>query len=696
MAVVTTNLGVVTAYGDAVEGGYTGTKEQWQALMADYGTIGTQAQADAQTASTAAQTATTKASEASASATQAVNAKTAAETAQEAAEDAAESVSASAAQIAQNTTDIAELKEDFKEFSGYTNYALTEGKYYATNGQTVNIDAPSSNNGWKSCVIECTAGDNFYITGQSGSSPRLWCFVDASNSRTSAVVRSVAISGKTGDNLLITAPENTTHLVCNFIATQPAKLTRGQTLPEAVNALEGEISNAVSVANGVFVTNVPELACILDANIYVTGYDKVAINYFWYNSPQHTAYETYINLKGYKNGAWESIIGAFSRATAPDNRPNIERVVVDGVFDLVINWSLISNPFTSTYNDTNRPVFKNTCLAIDYSETPQIAPFEEQDTIKNIVVVDASGNGDYTTLTDAYASIKDSDLNNQYEIVVTEGTYQEQYLIPPPYTHTHGMKAETTIITSVGLPYYDPISDWASVFQMMNTCKLSNLTVISGTKYCIHEDDYSLSGKMVKCENVIFHQTKVHNNAVVGNGTQFYGTKYIFNNCTFINGSFTNHSNTRLQKGANQHTVLNGCRFIDAVVTLSAVPASEDGQKGLYLFDINGCTFSPTVNTLVLKFGQPITGSAKLNYPWVVGGYGNDGIDITFDNANDTRFTDAWDSVNLSNKTFVKATEAITKGDHVTANGAITTTSDYYGTALSNGNTGDYVPIWKQ
>lgn len=71
MAVVTTNLGVVTAYGDAVEGGYTGTKEQWQALMADYGTIGTQAQQDAQTASTAAQTATTKASEASASATQA-------------------------------------------------------------------------------------------------------------------------------------------------------------------------------------------------------------------------------------------------------------------------------------------------------------------------------------------------------------------------------------------------------------------------------------------------------------------------------------------------------------------------------------------------------------------------------------------------------------------------------------------------
>lgn len=74
MAVVTTNLGVITAYGDAVAAGYTGTKAEWQALMANYATVGTQAAQDAQTASQAAQTATTKASEASASATAAQNA----------------------------------------------------------------------------------------------------------------------------------------------------------------------------------------------------------------------------------------------------------------------------------------------------------------------------------------------------------------------------------------------------------------------------------------------------------------------------------------------------------------------------------------------------------------------------------------------------------------------------------------------
>lgn len=74
MAVVTTNLGVITAYGDAVAAGYTGTKAEWQALMANYATVGQQAAQDAQTASQAAQTATTKAGEASQSATRAENA----------------------------------------------------------------------------------------------------------------------------------------------------------------------------------------------------------------------------------------------------------------------------------------------------------------------------------------------------------------------------------------------------------------------------------------------------------------------------------------------------------------------------------------------------------------------------------------------------------------------------------------------
>ena len=103
MAVTTTNLGVITAYGDAVAAGYTGTKAEWQALMASYATVGQQAVdaknaavSKAAEATTAATTATAKASEASAS---------------------AQSIAQSAAQIQENTDDIDQLMSDLTVLS---------------------------------------------------------------------------------------------------------------------------------------------------------------------------------------------------------------------------------------------------------------------------------------------------------------------------------------------------------------------------------------------------------------------------------------------------------------------------------------------------------------------------------------------------------------------------------------------------
>ena len=119
MAVTTTNLGVITAYGDAVAAGYTGTKAEWQALMASYATVGQQAVdaknaavaakdtavAKATEATTAASTATTKANEASAS---------------------AQSIAQSAAQIQENTDDIDQLKSEFTATGTLEDIAFSE------------------------------------------------------------------------------------------------------------------------------------------------------------------------------------------------------------------------------------------------------------------------------------------------------------------------------------------------------------------------------------------------------------------------------------------------------------------------------------------------------------------------------------------------------------------------------------------
>ena len=110
MAVVTTNLGVITAYGDAVAAGYTGTKAEWQALMANYATVGQQAAQNAQTASQAAQTATAKAGEASQSATRAENAAASITT-----PDATLTQAGVAADAKATGDEISDLKEDLTE-----------------------------------------------------------------------------------------------------------------------------------------------------------------------------------------------------------------------------------------------------------------------------------------------------------------------------------------------------------------------------------------------------------------------------------------------------------------------------------------------------------------------------------------------------------------------------------------------------
>lgn len=603
--------------------------------------------------------------------------------------DATLTTSGKAADAKKTGDEIADLKADLSLFSGYQNYALTLGKYYATNGQTVNIDTPSSNAGWKSCVVPCSEGDVFTITGHSGSSPRLWCFVDASESTTAATVLSVAIASKAETNGKITAPANVTHLVCNFNKDYDAKLEKGETFPSAMSRIANEESALQRIANSVFTTDAQEFSFILDANIYVTGYEKVGIDYFWYNSSAHPNYETYIRLRGFKNNVWEAFTG-FYRTEEPVNRPDIEKVSVDGVFDLLINWNMVGESF----NNKTRPEFKSMLFTEQLVSEDHIADYAVKDTTAHIVHVASDGSGDYTTLTAAYAGITDSSFDNQYEIIVHDGTYLEQYLTPPPYTHTHGTKADQVIISSVGLPYYDAISDWASVFQILNTCKLSNMTIVSGTKYCIHEDSARLSKQLVICENLIVHQTKAHNVSAVGNGTQFGGTLYIYRNCAFINGYFVNHTNTVMEPGANQYTILESCKFIDGSIVLSSATTTIEGLQGLYVFEINNCLFPVDKKAVLIRFGDPITGLSAPNNPWTLCGSGNQNFGVGFDNSHDTDYTDCWDAVNTVEKTFVKASESITKDDYVTADGHVTTQSGAYGIAVKSGSIGDYVPVW--
>lgn len=186
MAVVTTNLGTITAYGDAVAAGYKGTKAEWQALMADYATVGTKAAQDAQTAQTAAnnasasaQIATTKASEASASATKAQEAADSIGTPDTTLTQSGKAADAKAAgdAIDKLKSDLSEIENAlYAEGTAELPYTIVNNSYVDKNGEfkaysgwdrTDYVDISKSNNFKSSITTQYAAyfkGDKTFLS----------------------------------------------------------------------------------------------------------------------------------------------------------------------------------------------------------------------------------------------------------------------------------------------------------------------------------------------------------------------------------------------------------------------------------------------------------------------------------------------------------------------------------------------------
>ena len=68
---------------------------------------------------------------------------------------------------------------------------------------------------------------------------------------------------------------------------------------------------------------------------------------------------------------------------------------------------------------------------------------------------------------------------------------------------------------------------------------------------------------------------------------------------------------------------------------------------------------------------------------------------MQFDISRDLQYTDCWDAVNTIEKTYVKASETISKDDYVTADGHVMpTASGSYGISCKSASIGEYVPVW--
>lgn len=395
---------------------------------------------------------------------------------------------------------------------------------------------------------------------------------------------------------------------------------------------------------------------------------------------------------------------------APSPLPVIEEITSKyGAFTVIVNWPMMGNASLSGLSLVLKRSAPNYFVRKlqEQINTINLWPtwndYELKDRTKQIVKVDASGNGDFTTIAAAYASITDSSYGNQYEVVVYPGTYNEYNLIPPKFTHTHGLIPGTVIVTSEG------VSSTLPVFDQRVPCKLSNMTIISGTGYCVHQDQSTLNFTVLVNENLYckkvygqdvsgFKFRSITNPAILGIGSHLYGAKFIWNNCIFEDGQVASHTVGGSDIiPANQHLIYRNCKLVNAYIHLLVAGASS--KVGNFVCEIDGLYTEKGRPSVVCQLGARSTGDSTYNFPWQIIGGGNKNFVAVTLNSSDTLTNDVWPNINTGDVTLVQLASgvSVSKGQFVDIAGNICTGStvpeDVVGIALEDGVSGGTVRV---
>ena len=426
------------------------------------------------------------------------------------------------------------------------------------------------------------------------------------------------------------------------------------------------------------------------------------------------AWNLYLALQKSVDGVNWTPFDSVERAAsaAPSPLPVIEEITSKyGGFSVIINWPMMGTASLSgvsyilkktSPNYYVRKLQEQTNVILN-RENIGITDYELHDRTRQIVKVDINGNGDYTSIATAYAAITDSSYDNQYEVVVYPGTYNEYNLIPPKFTHTHGLIPNSVIVTSEG------VSSTLPVFDQRVPCKLSNMKIVSGTGYCVHQDQSSLNGIVLVNENL--HCKKVYgqdvrnfgfrsltNPAVLGIGSHLYGAKFVWENCIFEDGQVASHTvggNATIP--ANQHLIYRNCKLVNAYVHLLVAGASS--KVGNFVCEIDGLHTEKGRPSLVCKLGTRSSGDTTYNFPWQVIGGGNRDFIVITQNVDDTETPDVWPNINTNDINLVQLASgvSVTKGQFVDIAGnvcdASTPAENVIGMAIEDAEAGASVRV---
>jgi hypothetical protein len=242
----------------------------------------------------------------------------------------------------------------------------------------------------------------------------------------------------------------------------------------------------------------------------------------------------------------------------------------------------------------------------------------ERDNIKNTVIVAMDGTGDYSTVSSAFASIKNSSYDNQYEVLVKPGKYRENDLQLPAYTHLKGIGGQNAVLI-----YSDSVGAVRLIDQQFPS-KMSNLTldVKDVRSYVIHFDSPTLSNGVTVNKNLkIIHRGSVNSPAVIGGGS-WAGYISVWENCEFtgVNGLPACHTK---QNSANSIDL----RFINCSFS-SGVTLGSVGSYELSNATFTNCTFHGLSKGWIsfIKNQPELWKYPANNFEWKISGGGNKGL----------------------------------------------------------------------
>ncbi|HXS38349.1 MAG TPA: hypothetical protein VN721_16725 [Flavipsychrobacter sp.] len=182
-----------------------------------------------------------------------------------------------------------------------------------------------------------------------------------------------------------------------------------------------------------------------------------------------------------------------------------------------------------------------------------------------LVQIYISKSGDFTSITDALASIKDNGSKKKYILHISNGIYENEGgsngfgIELKHFVDIKGESREGVIISGAMAPGDRESQRKYSTIHKPAHCSIENLTIYTpNNKYGIHADTGSPSNYNLKVKNCVIHNDGGYDGFDVGIGI-YFNQSISFENCQFKGKGIFIHNASSIKNGKKNNFYSFSC-----------------------------------------------------------------------------------------------------------------------------------------